>query len=1123
MIKSKIQALALSASLLVMASATNAADSNTLFRNPTLNDSHIVFSYAGDLWRVARSGGAAEKLTSGVGIEDEPRFSPDGSMIAFTGQYDGNTDAFVMPASGGTPKRLTFHPGPDQVTGWTVDGKSVVFNSRRNSYANFLRLFTVDATSPSYPTQIDLPSAERGSFNSTGTHLAYEPLNQWQPDWKRYHGGQQDKIWIAKLDDASIQKIPHKDSSDKSPMWIGDKVYFLSDRGSKEGSVRLFSYNPKNKKVKQLLDGDGLDIKSASAGPNGVIVYEQFGTIHTFDTKTGTSSPVNITVNADLTSVRPHYKKVGDDIRNSGISPTGKRAVFEARGEIFTVAAKKGEPRNITNTPGVMERSPAWSPSGEFIAYFSDEGGEYKLHVRDQKGHKPAKVYDLPKTFYYAPTWSPDSTKIAFFDKTLKLWYLNLEAEGEIAPALIDENLIGLNDNVMVPSWSPDGNWIAYVKQLPNLLRAVHLFSLETGTTHQITDGMSDARYLAFDKKGKYLHFTASTNMGPTISFADMSGVNHNVSRSVYSVALAADTMSPLAPESDEEDVKPAKKPKADNADTPEEPTTEESGKDGSKGEEGTDKDNAKSGEKKKADKASTKVDLEGIGTRIIALPFPAKNYVALTVDGSGTVLVTESIPSDRGPSGRILHGFSPKTKKVKKVGDGIRNLQISADGKSALYSRNPTTWAISATGAIGKPVKPGAGALATGQMEALVDPKQEWAQMYHAVWRGQRDFFYDKNGHGIDFDLMEKRYAPYVEAVQHRSDLTYLFREMANEMTIGHMFIRGGDQERAKRVPGGLLGADYTVKGDHYQISKIYNGENWNPNLVGPLAQPGLNVKVGDYLLEVNGRKVMADKSIYSFFESTAGKQTRIKIGPNTNGDDARELIVVPTRNESGLRHIDWKEGNRRKVDALSGGKLAYIYMPNTGGSGVTSFNRYFFSQTDKSGAVLDERFNGGGLLADYVVQLFTRDRLANIHYRDGKMDVPVPGGAIYGPKAMLINEMAGSGGDAMPWFFKTAKVGPLIGKQTWGGLVAAFGIPQLMDGGRVTAPDAAIYGLDGEWEVENFGVAPDIEVDFEPAAWRAGRDPQLERAVSYLMKELKKNPPKKYKRPDYPVYKRD
>ena len=524
---SRLKALTLGVSLLTIAAAAtsaSAADSHTLFRNPTVSDSHIVFSYAGDLWRVEKSGGAAQKLTSGVGVEDSPHFSPDGSMIAFTGDYDGNTDVFVIPAAGGTPKRLTYHPGPDQVTGWTVDGASVVFNSRRNSYANFLRLFTVDADEPSYPAQIDLPSAERGSFNAAGTHLAYEPLNQWQPDWKRYHGGQQDKIWIAKLDDASLQKIPHKDSSDKSPMWIGDKIYFLSDRGSEEGSVRLFSFDPKKKRVKQLLKNDGLDIKSATAGPDGTIVYEQFGSIHIFDTKTGKASPVEISVTADLTSVRARFQNVGDDIRGADISPTGKRAVFEARGEIFTVAAKKGEPRNITNSPGVMERSPVWSPSGEFIAYFSDEGGEYNLHIRDQKGHKPARIVKLPVNFYYAPTWSPDSSKIAYFDNSLVLWYVDLDAEGDSAPVRVAENLIGLNDSVLAPYWSPDGKWLAYVAQLPNLHRAIHFYSLETGETTQVTDGMSDARYLAFSKDGKFLHFTASTNVGPTISFADMSG-----------------------------------------------------------------------------------------------------------------------------------------------------------------------------------------------------------------------------------------------------------------------------------------------------------------------------------------------------------------------------------------------------------------------------------------------------------------------------------------------------------------------------------------------------------------------------------------------------------------------
>ncbi|HKQ89076.1 MAG TPA: protease, partial [Blastocatellia bacterium] len=495
-------------SLFAMASVCFAQNQTpTLLQKPAVNGSQIVFVYAGDLWTVPREGVDARRLTTGVGTETNPVFSPDGAMIAFTGEYDGNTDVYVVPATGGVPKRLTYHPGGDLVSGWTNDGKRVLFASGRNSHSNFPRLFTVGLDG-SFPEEVPLPMAERGAYSSDGAYIAYEPLTQWQPDWKRYAGGQQDVIWIARLSDSSIEKLPREKSNDRYPIWIGDKIYFLSDRN---GGYSLFSFDTKSKKVTELVKNNGLDIKSASAGP-GVIAYEQFGSIHLYDIKSNKSQKVNIRVAADVVTVRPRFEKVGDRIFNGDISPTGARAVFEARGEIITVPAEKGDPRNLTNTTGVMERDPSWSPDGKWIAYFSDESGEYALHIRDQKGEGEVKKIALPPTFYNTPTWSPDSKKIALYDKKLQLWYLEIEKG---SPVKVDSNPIGLDNSVMSPNWSPDSRWIAYTKQLPNMLRAVFAYSLETGKTNQITDGMSDARYPAFDKSGKYLYFTASTDIGP--------------------------------------------------------------------------------------------------------------------------------------------------------------------------------------------------------------------------------------------------------------------------------------------------------------------------------------------------------------------------------------------------------------------------------------------------------------------------------------------------------------------------------------------------------------------------------------------------------------------------------
>jgi tricorn protease len=1046
-----------------------------------------------------------------VGIETDPAFSPDGKWIAFTGQYDGNTDVYVIPAGGGVPRRLTFHPGVDQVVGWTPDGRRVLFRSSRNSTSGYTRLFTV-AVEGGFPEQLPLPLAYEGSYSPDGSRIAYQPLTRWQPDWKRYRGGQTAPIWIARLSDSTIEKLPRENSNDFNPMWVGNKICFLSDRA---GPVSLYCYDTDSKQVKQLVQHNGLDIKSASAGPDA-IVYEQFGSIHLYDLKSGKEKAVDISVAGDMTGVRPHFEPAGPRISHADISPTGVRALFEARGEIITVPAEKGDPRNITNTPSVMERDPAWSPNGKWIAYFSDESGEYALHLRDQSGQGATKRIDLgkPASFYMSPTWSPDSKKIAFYDKRLALWYVDID-KGQ--PVKIDKNPDGLNAQVMQPFWSPDSRWIGYAKQVDNHLRAIFLYSLETGKINQLTDGMSDARYGAFDKSGKYLYFTASTNLGPAFSFAEMSTFPHQSSRSVYAVVLRNDLPSPLAPESDEEKGEPEKKD-AKAADKPAEGDHDKDTKN-APGEHAASP--AAPGDKKESE--PVRIDFEGIDQRVVALPIPSLNFIDLVAGKANTIFVLEFPPSGPGPGagpppGFTLHKFDLEKRKFDKVMDGLNSFVLSFNGEKMLY-RQGQNWVIAPTMT---PAKPGEGILKTGEIQVWVDPRAEWRQMYNEVWRGERDFFYDPGLHGLNLDEIKKTYEPYLNGLAHREDLNYLFREMLNQITVGHMFIGGGDQPRPNFVPGGLLGCDFKIENGRYRFARIYGGESWNPQLRAPLTEPGVNVKEGEYLLAVSGRNLTAADEVYGFFEGTANKQVRIRVGPNPDGSGSREVTVVPVPNETALRNRNWIEDNRRKVDQLSGGRLAYVYVPDTGGGGYTSFNRYFFAQTQKQGAVIDERFNQGGALADYIVEYLKRPLLNFIHFRDGR-DIPTPLGAIYGPKAMLINELAGSGGDALPWYFHKLQIGPLIGKRTWGGLVAAFPAPQLMDGGFVTAPDAAIYGLNGEWEVENHGVAPDIEVEFDPAAWRQGRDPQLERAVEVLLDDLKKNPPVDHKRPAYPVYQRD
>jgi tricorn protease len=1081
-----------------------------LFQKPAISRTHVAFGLAGDLWIVPREGGEAKRLTNGVGLETDPIFSPDGTQIAFSGEYEGNLDVYVIPTSGGTPKRLTYHPGIDMAIGWTPDGKKVLFRSDRSSYSRFNRLFTIPVEG-GYPTELPLPMGEEASFSPDGSRLAYVPF--WNRrsgpsafiSWKHYRGGKASPIWIANLSDSGIEKIPRKDSNDFNPMWIGDKVYFLSDR---EGPVSLFAYDPASKDVKRVLASDGQDLLSASGG-NGAIVYEQLGALHELDLASGNTRKIDIKLSGDFPALRPRYEKVAKRIRSADISPTGVRAVFEARGEILTVPAQKGTIRNITNSTGVAERHPAWSPDGKWIAYFSDESGEYQLHLRDQRALTEPKKFILgdSPSFYYSPRWSPDSKKIAYTDKRHNIWILDI-ATGKSTK--VDTNMYDTPFHSLDPAWSPDSRWLAYTKQLKSHLHAVFVYSVEKAETHQITDGMSDSRFAVFDKNGKYLYFTASTDAGPTTGWLDMSSHNRPVTRSVYVVVLGKDEPSPIAPESDEE--------KASEPSTPLKSEDEaQTKKEAPKSVDNKDKKEKSDSKTSKSEPVKVQIDLENIGQRILALPIPAKNYLGLTAGKTGHLFILESAPIGGrfNENAQTLQMFDLEKRKVEKFLEGINSFDLCHNGEKMLY-RQGEKWHIASAGS---PPKPGEGVLKTDDLEVQVNPRAEWEQMYREVWRVQRDFLYDPGYHGVDLKAAEKKYRPYLDNLTARSDLNYLFNEMLGEITIGHLYIGGGDTPEIKPVPGGLLGADYTVENGRYRFKNILNGENWNPQLRAPLTQPGVNVKAGEYLLAVNGRNLTAQDNLYQAFEATANKSVVLKVGPKPDGSGSREVTVVPVESEIALRNRAWIEDNRRKVDQMSGGRVAYLYLPNTSVEGYTNFNRYYFAQIGKEGAVVDERFNGGGQAADYIIDYLRRPLMNYWTTREGA-DFTTPLGSIFGPKAMIVNEFAGSGGDAMPWYFRRAKIGPLVGERTWGGLIGIYDYPQLMDGGMITAPRMAFWSPDGEWDVENRGVAPDVEVDFDPQAVRAGHDPQLEKAVQIVLDELKKNPLPKHKKPAYPNY---
>ena len=1077
-------------SLLVGAAPLLAVDvrDTRLLAQPAVSEHHLAFLYAGDLWVSGRDGSGVRRLTAHSGVVRNPAFSPDGRLIAFSAQYDGNTDVYVVPVEGGIPRRLTWHPGPDLVQAFTPDGSAVLFTSAREVYTRrYTQLFTVPLDG-GMPERLPIPFAAKAAFSPDGSRIAYTPLSESFRQWKNYRGGTATRIWLYDRATHAVEQIPQPVGrcNDTDPMWIGETVYFLSDR---DGEFNLYSFHTGTRAVARLTDHQDFPIQAASAGA-GRIAYEQAGWLHLFDPGARASRRLTIGVAADLNETRDRFAKASRFVRQVTISPTGARAAVEYRGEIVTVPAEKGDPRNITATTAVHERFPVWSPDGARIAYFSDEGGEYRLHIAPQAGRGEVKQYTLGGSgFYEQMAWSPDGERIAFADNSRTLWVIAL-ADGSVR-RISQEPYYG-PVNTLSFAWSPDSAWIAYTRITDAYLQQVHLYSVAQDRSQAITDGLADVGEAVFDASGKYLYVASSTDAGPIRDWFAMSIADMQMTNNLYLVVLAAGTASPLAKESDEEKGIPAtkaEKPAAGKkADVPAEP------------------------------KVVVTVDFDRLAERIVPMPVTGEVFFNL-VPGPANQLYYLKATAPLGiggprPGALALCRYDLVKREETVLLDKADGFALSADTKKLLV-RSGSNWNIVDAG--GK-VDLSKGRLALDAITVPVSPRAEWAQIYHEAWRINRDYFYDPGMHGADWPAMRDKYAQFLPHLANRQDLNRLIQWLCSELAVGHHRVFGGDiPERPDTVPGGLLGADYDVDQGRYRFAKVFGGLNWNPDLRSPLTEPGVEVKAGEYLLAVNGKDLRPPENLFSRFEYTAGRLVELTVGPDPTGKGSRTVTVVPIEDDGALRNRDWVEGNIRRVTEATNGRVAYAYVPNTTTLGHTYFKRYFYPQAQREAIILDERHNGGGSVADYYIDLLRRPILSYWATRYGN-DIRTPLAAIPGPKVMLIDETAGSGGDLLPWMFRKLELGTIIGRRTWGGLVGVLGFPVLMDGGMVTAPNLGFWTEEG-FRVENEGVPPDIEVEQWPAEVAKGRDPQLEKAIEVVMQQLEANPVTRPERPPFPV----
>jgi tricorn protease len=1107
-----------------------------LLRFPDVYKDKVAFVYGGDLWLASTSGGVAHRITSHPGRELFPKFSPDGKWIAFTGQYDGNFNVYLIPSEGGQPKQLTFYQGSAQplsdrmgihneVVNWTPDGKRIVFLSRRNASNGWIkRPFSVSIEG-GLPEPLPMDQGGLLSYSPDGSKIAYNMIFRNFRTWKRYTGGLAQAITIYDLKHNTSEDIPHTDYTDTFPMWHGDIIYFSSDRGP-EHHLNLYSYDLGTKQVAQLTHFNEWDVMWPSLGPDA-IVFENAGYLYTFDFQSKEPKKLSISLPSDRTQAMKHWDNVSKLVTDFDLAPDGKRAVLAARGDVFTVPAKEGSIRNLTRTPGVREREVAWSPDGRWIAYTSDRTGEDEIYVGPQDGmgkEKERQITSGYKGFKFPPAWSPDSKKIAWADKDLNLWYVDISDK---KPVKVDHAEYGEITNY---SWSPDSKWLTYDKNSANLYSVVYLHSLTDQKTTVVTSNMNNSYAAAFDPEGKYLYYLSDRDFNEVLGNIDFEFANPKTTR-VYVVTLKKDTPSPFGVQSDETEVK-----KAEPAPSTTEPYPSDDAKaqKGAKKEEGkageADKDKDKDKEKKEKEKPiEVKIDLDGIQDRVVAVAVDPAVIRAFTAAKGFLYYSTVPIQGLSGPiagEGSAVHAYDLKERKESTLIENVERFALSFDGSKLLYegdgARGAHTYGIIDAKPAGGPKKDGDGALSLSGMRAEIDPPQEWKEMFDEVWRQERDYFYEASMNGVDWQKIHDKYAQLLPYVSDRYSLTYILGDMIGELSNSHTYVGGGDYPDLHPVNVGLLGVDYDLDqaSGIYRIKKIYSGENWDPELRSPLTEPGINVKEGDYLLAVNGRPLRAPQDPAELMVNTANETVMLTVNSKPSDEGARNVQVKPINDEYNLRELNMIETNRKKVDAATGGKVGYVYLPDMGAPGLNEFVKQYFPQIRKQGLIIDVRYNGGGFVDELIFERLRRILLGMDSARNWQSGT-VPPSTFNGSLVCLTNHYAASDGDLFSYAFKFYKLGPLIGERTWGGVRGIRGQFPLLDGGFITRPEFARYDNNSKWIIENHGVQPDIVVENRPEQVVSGKDPQLEKAIEVVMKAIQDNPKKLAPRPpDLPAY---